>query len=78
MQRHKFSLVLSGVSELTSDLADALFEATHGEIELNMRDGAAFVEVERAAGSQRDAISTAIDDIERVGIEARISPLSRS
>ncbi len=71
-QRHKFILVLSGVSELTSDLADALYKATSGDIELNMREGVAFLEFDRAAGALRDAITSAIEDVERAGVGARV------
>jgi len=39
MQEHQFTLILSGVSELTSELADALYTATDGDIELSMRQG---------------------------------------
>ena len=36
---HTFTLILSGVAELTHELADALYAATQGDIELNLRDG---------------------------------------
>lgn len=49
MATHSFTLILSGISELTPELADALYEATGGDIELNLRDGVAFLEFNRTA-----------------------------
>jgi hypothetical protein len=70
MKSHKFTLVLSGVSEITAELADALYEATHGDIEFNMRNGIAFVEFERMAPTLQDAVISAIHEVEgaRVGV----------
>ena len=42
MKTHSFTLILSGVAEITPELADALYAATRGDIELNLRDGVAF------------------------------------
>ena len=67
MNTHAFTLILSGVGELTPELADALYAATQGDIELNLRDGVAFVEFERTAATLREAITTAIREIEQVG-----------
>ncbi len=64
MQRYKFSLVLSGVSELDPELANALYEATDGDVELEMREGSAFVEFDREALTLRDAVTVAIQQVE--------------
>jgi hypothetical protein len=64
MPKFSFSLVLSGVPNLTPRLANALFEATDGDIELNMRDGVAFAEFERNAPTLQQAIATAIQEIQ--------------
>lgn len=63
MKTYTFTLILSGVAELTTELADALYAATQGDIELNMRDGVAFVEFERTATTLRKAITTAIREV---------------
>jgi hypothetical protein len=70
MKKHRFSLILSGVSEITADLADALYEATRGDIEFNLCSGIAFLEFERASPSLREAVVSAIRDVEgaRTGI----------
>lgn len=70
MKRHKFVLVLSGISELTPDVANALYEATGGDIELNMRSGVAYVEFERSAATLRAGVERAIREIE--GAEAGV------
>lgn len=72
MKTYTFTLILAGVAELTPALADALFEATHGGIELNLRDGVAFAEFERSATTLRAAITTAIQEIEQAAVGVRI------
>ena len=69
---HRFTLILSGVSEITSELADALYGATGGDIEFNMRDGVAFVEFDRAADSLHDAVTSAITQVEGAGVGVKV------
>ena len=70
MDNHRFTLILSGVSEITPELANALYAATGGDIEFNMRDGVAFLEFDRASSSLYDAVTSAISQVEgaRVGV----------
>ena len=72
MKSHAFILILSGVSEITPELADALYAATRGDVELNLRDGVAFLEFERAAPTLRDAITAAIREVERANVGVRV------
>jgi hypothetical protein len=72
MRKHKFRLVLSGVSEITPELADALYEATKGDIEFEMRDSVPFLEVDRTAPDLRKAITSAIRDVEGAGVGVRV------
>jgi hypothetical protein len=72
MTTHKFTLVLSGVAELTSEFADALYKATKGDIELNLQDGVAFLEFERPASSLRAAITAAIREVEGANVGVRV------
>ena len=69
---HHFTLILSGVSEITPDLADTLYEATAGDIEFNMRDGVAFLQFERQAPALRDAITSAIDQVQGADVGVRV------
>ena len=72
MKTHTFTLILSGVAEITPELADALYEATQGDVELNLRDGVAFLELERTAPTLREAVATAIREVERARVGVRI------
>jgi len=72
MKTCTFTLVLSGVAELTPELADALYTATQGDIELNLRDGVAYLEFERTASTLRSAIAAAIREVEGANVGARV------
>jgi exosome complex RNA-binding protein Csl4 len=72
MKTQSFTLVLSGVAEITPELADALYSATQGDIELNLRDGVAFVEFERTAPTLREAILAAIQEVEKAEVGVRV------
>jgi hypothetical protein len=69
---HRFTLILAGVAELSADLADLLYEATGGDIELQMRDGIATVEFERNGRSLHQAVTAAIREVEAAGVGARV------
>ncbi len=68
----RFTLILAGVSEITPELADALYGATGGDIEFNMRDGVAFLEFDRTAAVLHDAITSAITQVEGAGVGVRV------
>ena len=72
MKTYTFTLILSGVAEITPELADALYAATHGDIELNLRNGVAFLEFERTATSLRKAITAAIREVEGANVGVRV------
>ena len=72
MKTHAFTFVLSGVAEITPELADALYAATRGDIELNVRDGVAFLEFERAAPTLREAVTAAIREVEGADVGVRV------
>jgi regulator of protease activity HflC (stomatin/prohibitin superfamily) len=72
MKSYTFTLILSGVAELTPALADALYEATHGDIELNLREGVAFADFERKAATLRAAITSAIREVEQAAAGVRV------
>ncbi|HQU44564.1 MAG: hypothetical protein B7Z74_00110 [Deltaproteobacteria bacterium 21-66-5] len=72
MLTHRFILVLAGVSEITDDLANALFGAAQGDIELNLRDGVAYLEVQRSARTLRQAIVSTIKEVEKTAGDVRV------
>jgi hypothetical protein len=73
MKTHAFTLILAGVAEITPELADALYTATQGDIELNLRDGVAFLEFERTAPTLREAVTAVIREVERVDVGVRVA-----
>lgn len=72
MKTHTFTLILSGIAELTPELADALYEATQGDLELSLSDGVAAAEFDREAPSLREAITSAIRAIEDAAVGVRV------
>lgn len=72
MTTYDFTLILSGVAELTSELAAALCLATDGDIELTLRDGVAFVEFQRKAATLREAITLAVRQVESADVNVRV------
>src|SRR4051812_38364503 len=69
---HTFTLILSGVAEITPDLAGALCEVTQGDLELNLVDGVVFLECEREAATLRQAITSMIQEVERADVGVRV------
>lgn len=72
MKSHKFTLILSGVAEITPEFADALFETTAGDIELTARDGVVYLEFDRSAPTLRSAITNAIREVEQGNVGVRV------
>ena len=73
MSRHFFSLILWGVSEITPELSDALYEATGGDIELNVRDGVVCLDFDRVGPSVQAALTSAIEQVEQAGTGVRVT-----
>lgn len=71
-QEYEFTLILSGVKELTSEVLDALYEVGCDDALVGMRDGVAFADFSRTADSLREALLSAIRDVEAAGIGARV------
>lgn len=65
---YSFSLVLQGASELTPEIADALYEAGCDDALVGSRDGVLFAEFDREAPSSAKAIISAIRQVESAGV----------
>lgn len=65
---YSFTLTIAGGSELTPEMAEAIFAAGADDATPFGRDGRAFVAFDREAGSLGDAIGSAIRDVERAGL----------
>ena len=64
MTKHRFTLVLSGVDELTPELANSLYEAAGGDLECEQRSGEITLHLVRAGRSLQEAITKAIRNVE--------------
>jgi hypothetical protein len=62
-----FTLVLTGVSDLTDDLADALFEAGCDDATPSVVNGKPLLDFSREAESLEKAVLAALEDIRRAG-----------
>ncbi len=65
---YSFSLLLQGASDLTPEIADALYEAGCDDALIGSRHGSLFVEFDREAPSSAAAIISAIRQIESAGV----------
>ncbi len=68
LKTHGFTIILAGVSELTPDLADDLFEAGCDDATPWSRGGTVGVDFDRDAESLGDAVGSALKDVERAGL----------
>jgi hypothetical protein len=69
---HEFTLVLDGIPGLTSEIYDALFEAGCDDATMSSRDGVVSLAFGRAAPSMKEAIVSAIRDVRKTNIGARV------
>src|SRR5262249_48126794 len=71
-QDYEFTLILSGVPELSREVLDAFYEAGCDDALIGMRDGVAYAEFCREADSFREAVLSAIGDVESAGVGALV------
>ena len=71
-QGYEFTLILSGVRELTPEVLDAFYEAGCDDALIGMRDGVAYAEFCREAESFQKAVLSAIQNVETAGVGARV------
>ena len=75
MPTYEFQLVLSNVTTISEEIADALFEAGCDDGTPFSSQGAAAVGFSRDAESMEDAIRSAITDVNKAGyVVARAEP----
>ena len=72
MKTYTFTLVLSGFTELREDVEDCLFESGCDDALLSFRDGVPYIDFDREAKSIREAILSAINNVEGADIGARV------
>jgi len=75
MPNYEFTLILSGVSDVTGEMESAVFEAGCDDALLGVQNGAVFLDFHRDADSPMNAIATAVADVTDAGFEIeRIEP----
>jgi hypothetical protein len=71
-REHDFTLVLAGITELTPEVEDALFEAGCDDATISVRFGRVYLTFSRTASSVKDAILSALDNVKKAGIGASV------
>ena len=69
---HDFALILSGITELTPEVQDALFEAGCDDATISVRAGRVYLTFSRNSRSLKDAILTAIQDVKNARVGADV------
>ncbi len=69
---HDFTLILDGISELNREVVDALFEAGCDDGTLSRSAGIVSMDFTRSAPSMKAAIVSAIQDVRKANIGARV------
>ena len=77
-QEYEFTLILSGVRELTREVLDAFYEAGCDDALIGMRDGTAYADFCREADSFNEAVFSAIRDVEKAGAGAGSNTSNRT
>jgi hypothetical protein len=72
VREHDFTLILTGITELNQAAMDPLFEAGCDDALIGMKGGRAYAAFTREAPTLKDAILSAIRDIQRAGIGAGV------
>lgn len=67
MRMHHFSLVLSGLREMTDEAANALYEAGCDDCLPGSCDGVSMCHFHREAASLDEAIRSAVTDVRKAG-----------
>jgi len=71
-REHDFALIVGGVPELTREVEDALFEAGCDDATPSIRYGLLYMEFSRSSASIKDAMISAIHDVEKANIGAEV------
>ena len=65
---HEFTLILSGIGELTPEVTDALYEAGFDDALVGLIDGVPYIDVNhRDSDSLENTIRQSIRDVEKAG-----------
>lgn len=71
-REHDFALVLSGISRLTPEIMNSLYDAGCDDATPSIRNGRMYMTFARRAASLKDAILSAIRDVKKAGIGTEV------
>ena len=74
---HEFTLILGGISELTPEIFDALFEAGCDDATMSSRDGIVWLDFRRTESSPEKALASAVRDVRKANIGAGVLLVGR-
>ena len=69
---YDLTLVVNGVKDVTDEIADAIYMAGGDDALVSVRSGRMYVTFSRLAFSMKEAVNTAIRDLDVVGIPAEL------
>lgn len=69
MKTYEFKLVLGGVTDITDDEGDSLFQAGCDDGTIVTRDGTVFIRFSRESASLEDAINSAAANVQNAGFQ---------
>ena len=69
MTKYEFTVYLAGLTEITEEAANALFEAGCDDASPASRDGQVWSTFHREAESLEDAIRSAVGDVHKAGFQ---------
>jgi len=71
-REHDFTLVLTGITDLTPEVQNALFESGCDDATLSLRCGRPFITFSRLAPTLKYALLTAINDVKKANIGVEV------
>jgi hypothetical protein len=63
----EFTLELTGIKDLTAELADSLFRAGCSDATFGKSEGKLWLDFDREAESLEEAVTTAMNDVRKAG-----------
>lgn len=69
---HEFTLIIDGIPDLTPAVMNAFFEAGCDDATISRQGGRVSMDFVRAASSMKEAVVTAIHDIQKAKVGARV------
>ncbi len=75
IKKYNFILVLEGISNQDTNIADILYESGCDDATLSMRDQVAYLEFDRKSNSLQDAIVSALRNVLDADITVRINAI---